>query len=52
MVGVEKGGRKNIRVIEKNNGKTRRANLSENRHNAPIHKLQLIYEPLLGKMQK
>jgi len=31
-VGVEKGGRKNIRVIEKNNGKTRRANLPENRH--------------------
>jgi len=32
LVGVEKGGHKNIRVIEKNNGKTRRANLSENHH--------------------
>jgi len=35
VVDVEKGGRKNIRVIEKNSGKTRRANLSENRNNQP-----------------
>jgi len=32
VVDVKKGGRKNIRVIEKNSGKTCHANLSEN-HN-------------------
>jgi len=33
---VEQGERKNIRVIEKNSGKTRRANLSENRNKSSL----------------
>ena len=33
VLNVEQGGRKNMRVIEKNSGKIRRANLSENRNN-------------------
>jgi len=32
VLGVEQGERKNIRVIEKNSGKIRRANLSEHRN--------------------
>lgn len=34
MQGVERGERKNVMVIEENGGRTRRANLSENRDTA------------------
>ena len=46
VLNVEQGGHKNIRVIEKNNGKIRRANSSENRNNAEAEVIKSSCRPM------